>query len=109
MPTNLDSDERVDLVLEKLHDNSLVSINGKMLETIANNARPTRLTITKHLQKRNELQIDIPWTSSEPENQPTGFMREVRLLSKLRHPCITTVMGAVKLTNESMMVMECKF
>mgnify|MGYP005843642509 CR=1 FL=1 len=28
------------------------------------------------------------------------FIREMRLLSRLRHPCITTVMGAVKMVNE---------
>eukprot|EP00980_Cylindrotheca_fusiformis_P023391 scaffold10429_cov126-Cylindrotheca_fusiformis.AAC.22 len=34
------------------------------------------------------------------------FMTEMRLLSRLRHPCITTVMGAVMTTQEPMMVME---
>ena len=34
------------------------------------------------------------------------FTREMRLLSKLRHPSITTIMGAVKMTEDSMMVME---
>eukprot|EP00980_Cylindrotheca_fusiformis_P023385 scaffold10429_cov126-Cylindrotheca_fusiformis.AAC.16 len=34
------------------------------------------------------------------------FMAEMRLLSRLRHPCITTVMGAVMAAHEPMMVME---
>ena len=34
------------------------------------------------------------------------FMKEMRTLSKLRHPCITTVMGAV-LTDSPLLVMEC--
>eukprot|EP00980_Cylindrotheca_fusiformis_P023386 scaffold10429_cov126-Cylindrotheca_fusiformis.AAC.17 len=34
------------------------------------------------------------------------FMTEMRLLSRLRHPCITTVMGAVMAAHEPMMVME---
>ena len=35
------------------------------------------------------------------------FIREMRLLSKLRHPCITTVMGAVlDGVHEPMLVME---
>jgi serine/threonine protein kinase len=35
------------------------------------------------------------------------FMKEMRLLSKLRHPCITTVMGAVcENRHEPMLVME---
>ena len=36
-----------------------------------------------------------------------NFVEEIRLLSKLRHPCITTVMGAVMSSGcEPMMVME---
>eukprot|EP00547_Thalassionema_nitzschioides_P009863 CAMPEP_0194225370 /NCGR_PEP_ID=MMETSP0156-20130528/39458_1 /TAXON_ID=33649 /ORGANISM="Thalassionema nitzschioides, Strain L26-B" /LENGTH=1223 /DNA_ID=CAMNT_0038957291 /DNA_START=131 /DNA_END=3802 /DNA_ORIENTATION=+ len=36
------------------------------------------------------------------------FIAEMRLLAKLRHPCITTVMGAVlDGVNEPMLVMEC--
>lgn len=34
------------------------------------------------------------------------FMEEMRTLSKLRHPCITTVMGAV-LSDSPLLVMEC--
>eukprot|EP00526_Cylindrotheca_closterium_P008173 CAMPEP_0113660222 /NCGR_PEP_ID=MMETSP0017_2-20120614/32780_1 /TAXON_ID=2856 /ORGANISM="Cylindrotheca closterium" /LENGTH=836 /DNA_ID=CAMNT_0000574833 /DNA_START=650 /DNA_END=3157 /DNA_ORIENTATION=+ /assembly_acc=CAM_ASM_000147 len=35
------------------------------------------------------------------------FKTEMRLLSRLRHPCITTVMGAVMTGDSPMMVMEC--
>jgi class 3 adenylate cyclase/tRNA A-37 threonylcarbamoyl transferase component Bud32 len=39
--------------------------------------------------------------------QKENFIQEMRLLSKLRHPCITTVMGAVILPNEDpLLVME---
>lgn len=34
------------------------------------------------------------------------FIAEMRLLAKLRHPCITTIMGAV-LSEEPLLVMEC--
>jgi guanylate cyclase len=37
----------------------------------------------------------------------SSFMKEMRLLSQLRHPCITTVMGAVILPHdESMLILE---
>ena len=36
-----------------------------------------------------------------------SFIKEMRTLSKLRHPCVTTVMGAVMINGwEPMMVME---
>lgn len=39
--------------------------------------------------------------------QKNAFINEMRLLSRLRHPCITTVMGAViQLSHEPMLVME---
>lgn len=39
--------------------------------------------------------------------QRNAFIAEMRLLSRLRHPCITTVMGAViQLSHEPMLVME---
>ena len=39
--------------------------------------------------------------------QKNEFMNEMRLLSRLRHPCITTVMGAVVSSgHEPMLVME---
>uniref|UniRef100_A0A7S1G0J5 guanylate cyclase n=1 Tax=Corethron hystrix TaxID=216773 RepID=A0A7S1G0J5_9STRA len=36
----------------------------------------------------------------------SDFVSEMRLLSKLRHPCITTVMGAVLCKDEPLLVME---
>lgn len=45
--------------------------------------------------------------SSDYETQKTHFIREMRHLSKLRHPCITTVMGAVLERGvDPMLVME---
>mmetsp|Transcript_21069 Transcript_21069/g.48729 ORF Transcript_21069/g.48729 Transcript_21069/m.48729 type:complete len:694 (-) Transcript_21069:385-2466(-) len=45
------------------------------------------------------------------ENQRTqrllrDFIDEMRVISKLRHPCITTVMGAIIVKNQPMLVME---
>eukprot|EP00526_Cylindrotheca_closterium_P002165 CAMPEP_0113655642 /NCGR_PEP_ID=MMETSP0017_2-20120614/29831_1 /TAXON_ID=2856 /ORGANISM="Cylindrotheca closterium" /LENGTH=930 /DNA_ID=CAMNT_0000568935 /DNA_START=231 /DNA_END=3019 /DNA_ORIENTATION=+ /assembly_acc=CAM_ASM_000147 len=42
----------------------------------------------------------------ETTRRKNEFMAEMRLLSSLRHPCITTVMGAVVTGAEPMMVME---
>jgi serine/threonine protein kinase len=46
--------------------------------------------------------------SSENAIQRNNFIKEMRFLSKMRHPCITTVMGAVVASDcEPMLVMEC--
>lgn len=43
-------------------------------------------------------------------NLQKKFVKEMRLLSKLRHPCITTIMGAVISPHcEPMLIMECKY
>jgi len=43
----------------------------------------------------------------EHPNLRADFVMEMRQLSKLRHPCITTVMGAViSKTEEPLLVME---
>ncbi|CAJ1957939.1 unnamed protein product [Cylindrotheca closterium] len=47
----------------------------------------------------------FPWCDATTQRQ-TEFKEEMRLLSRLRHPCITTVMGAVMNGYEPMMVME---
>eukprot|EP00980_Cylindrotheca_fusiformis_P005531 scaffold1172_cov115-Cylindrotheca_fusiformis.AAC.6 len=47
----------------------------------------------------------LPWCDETIRRQKE-FMTEMRLLSRLRHPCITTIMGAVMTGVEPMMVME---
>ena len=45
--------------------------------------------------------------SSSKQLSRNMFIEEMRILSKLRHPCITTVMGAVlNMTEEPMLIME---
>ena len=47
-----------------------------------------------------------PWFDKE-SRQKQEFMKEMRILSRLRHPCITTVMGAVvSHRRDPMLVME---
>ncbi|CAJ1970011.1 unnamed protein product [Cylindrotheca closterium] len=47
----------------------------------------------------------LPWCD-ETAKRHKEFRTEMRLLSRLRHPCITTVMGAVMTGSDPMMVME---
>jgi serine/threonine protein kinase len=50
----------------------------------------------------------FPCMYSEYAAQRNKFINEMRFLSKMRHPCITTVMGAVVASDrEPMLVMEC--
>ncbi|CAJ1961059.1 unnamed protein product [Cylindrotheca closterium] len=54
---------------------------------------------------KSVLRMCLPHCDEATRRQ-NEFMAEMRLLSRLRHPCITTVMGAVVTGNEPMMVME---
>eukprot|EP00980_Cylindrotheca_fusiformis_P020566 scaffold7641_cov115-Cylindrotheca_fusiformis.AAC.12 len=54
---------------------------------------------------RGIMGIILPWCD-ETTSRREAFKEEMRLLSRLRHPCITTVMGAVMNGYEPMMVME---
>ncbi|CAJ1935034.1 unnamed protein product [Cylindrotheca closterium] len=47
----------------------------------------------------------LPWCDKN-HRRHEEFVKEMRLLSRLRHPCITTVMGAVMSGRDPMMVME---
>jgi serine/threonine protein kinase len=56
--------------------------------------------------KRSPYEIICPWFDEERQQQEE-FVREMRVLSLLRHPSITTVMGAViTRTHKPMLVME---
>ena len=55
---------------------------------------------------RNFVHILCPWVD-ENARRKEDFKTEMRVLARLRHPCITTVMGAVITKNlEPVMVME---
>ena len=56
--------------------------------------------------RRNTAAIFCPWFNKHAKFQK-DFVKEMRVLSLLRHPCITTVMGAViNGTRNPMLVME---
>ena len=55
------------------------------------------------------LQALCPWFTKASRRREE-FKAEMRVLSRLRHPCITTVMGAVVTANrDPVMVMEVRF
>ncbi|CAJ1945944.1 unnamed protein product [Cylindrotheca closterium] len=53
------------------------------------------------------LRSKLLYRCDETYQRQQEFKAEMRLLSRLRHPCITTVMGAVMAGDSPMMVMEC--
>jgi serine/threonine protein kinase len=69
------------------------------LHILGNVARPAGQ------RRRNSLKSCLPRCDDHSKRQQE-FVTEMRLLSRLRHPCITTVMGAVMSTYAPMMVME---
>lgn len=66
----------------------------------------TELTISPRKGKRS-LHATVQSTNADIQELKNDFVEEMRHLSKLRHPCITTVMGAViEDTDEPMLVLE---
>lgn len=80
-------------------------VSGYRVGTAANNFLRGRQRSGKRSLGKN---LTMTATSSSKYNQlRKDFIKEMRLLSKLRHPCITTVMGAViAKTEEPMLVLE---
>jgi serine/threonine protein kinase len=76
----------------------------KMMNT---GLQTTTGTATLH-DRRTLFQRIFPCFHSEYAMQRIQFIEEMRFMSKMRHPCITTVMGAVVASDcEPMLVMEC--
>eukprot|EP00980_Cylindrotheca_fusiformis_P005534 scaffold1172_cov115-Cylindrotheca_fusiformis.AAC.9 len=63
-------------------------------------------TASGTLRKKSFFAMLCP-RCDETTRRQQDFLVEMRLLSRLRHPCITTIMGAVMTGSEPMMVMEC--
>lgn len=71
-------------------------------ETILTKSKST----SKSISRKTLHDICCPWFNEKAQRQ-RAFEAEMRVLSLLRHPCITTVMGAVMTRNNPpMMVME---
>jgi len=65
------------------------------------------LSLSLSLPLSLSLQRMLPFLYTEHAIMRESFIEEMRYLSKMRHPCITTVMGAVVARDcEPMLVME---
>ncbi len=84
-PATLDEDERLWLLIWGADPSAEVSLNGERLGTLSGYAVCGEFEITSLLQKRNELQLDLPplasGTSPRPgrESLPAGLIGEVWL------------------------------
>jgi len=110
-----------DALNSHLSSNSKVSL-GKFLKRLVNFKEHAYQNTGVESGSSDGLRLDLrkqsnhdrtssTKTSSWPRNEYSrlkiDFIREMRFLSKLRHPCITTVMGAVVARKEEpMLVME---
>ena len=87
LPTGLEPEQRIDLVIDGVDAFGNVSLNGEPLGNVAN--EPARFDITRHLKPRNELEvlIELPRLIAESaplprpgrEHLPGGLIGEVRL------------------------------
>ena len=94
-PTELEPDEDVYLVLDRLDAYGQVAVNGHPPCRVPPGGQPLRLRITHLLQPRNSLEVDVELpaesgTVERPEREglPGGLIGEVRLeiVSRGRHP-----------------------
>lgn len=76
-PTNLEPQERVNLVFEGVSGQALVTLNGKSVGEIVNATEPVRFDITEVLELHNRLQIEMRWDG--PVNLPGGLWAPVAL------------------------------
>ncbi len=79
MPSNLDADERIDLVLEKINGTSIVRLNNEVVGSIAIAADASRFDISTRLQQRNELQVEVDWSGGDSAGESGGIVGEVYL------------------------------
>lgn len=78
-PTNLDVNERVDLVIEQLHGFAIVRVNGEDLGEIKIGDSDSRFELTDRLQPNNELQLEINHPLGSCEGLCGGIPGDVRL------------------------------
>ena len=118
-PSNSVAMQSIDEVLTKLEEGNVESpkpaeITDSNSGASAENTSESEGTITKDTQSKrttstkttassqssrsgvlNRFLLKKRSATSSSAQEKEKFIREMRLLSKLRHPCITTVMGAV--------------
>lgn len=76
LPTNLSPEERVSLVVERIHGQGSIELNGQLLGTQAAADGARKYEVTPLLQLRNSLQIVIELAADQTG---PGLLGEVRL------------------------------
>jgi hypothetical protein len=87
LPTGLEPEQRIDLVIEGVDPFGHASLNGQTLGPLG--IEPARFDVTRQLKSRNELEVvvELPRLTSESaplsrpgrEHLPGGLIGEVRL------------------------------
>lgn len=78
-PTNLDPDERVDLVFDGVGGAVRVLLNGQPLGLIRDTDAAARFDVTTLLQPRNEVTVDVAFDPSRHPDKPGGLWAAVAL------------------------------
>ncbi|MDA1050620.1 MAG: hypothetical protein O3C40_09080 [Planctomycetota bacterium] len=78
-PTNLDPNERVDLVLYGISGIAIVALNGDRLGEIKIGERVRRFELTELLLPRNELRIEVNLPRGGDDAAAGGIVSEVHL------------------------------
>ncbi|MEX0818771.1 MAG: hypothetical protein WD070_04230 [Pirellulaceae bacterium] len=78
-PTNLDSHERVDLVLHKIQGLAIVTLNARRLGELKIGDPPRRFDLTNLLHARNELHIEVNLPRGVDDIDAGGIVGEVHL------------------------------
>lgn len=76
-PTNLESHERVDLVLDGVGGSAVVRLNQQPVGTVSETENSARFEITSLLQLHNTLEICVDWMGNLAE--PGGLWAPVAL------------------------------
>jgi beta-galactosidase/beta-glucuronidase len=78
-PTNLDADERVDIVFDGVSGAAEISLNGHSLGTVAGAAFSARFETTALLESANVLLVELAFTPADHPEQPGGLWAPVAL------------------------------
>jgi hypothetical protein len=79
LPTNLEPDERIELVIETARLSARVHLNDEDIGEIDSQSSTTRLDVTDRLQSRNELVIDVLTPTNPDTPNPRVQVESVRL------------------------------
>jgi len=104
--TNATNSERIDASGSAKAPNLLLSLKGKINHNSFNFEPHADTEVKRSVLLRSAFDFSS-LKKHNHEKLKAEFIQEMRLLSKLRHPCITTIMGAViSKSEEPLLVME---